>query len=463
MSTSPSSKRQADLELFSGWGKGSSSAARVAHVETQEDLERAVMSARESSTPILARGLGRSYGDAAQCAGGILLDCTALDRVIEADFDAGLLRVEAGISLDSVLRLVVPRGWFVPVTPGTRQVTVGGAIAADVHGKNHHRDGGFGAHVERLALVTAHGRVELSPEGEPELYWATVGAMGLTGAIAEATVRLRPIETALMVVDTDRTADLEQCMAQLAAGDDRYRYSVAWVDCVARGRHFGRAVISRGDHARLADLSSRQKLNALTYRPRVPFDIPATPPINLVSPAAIAAWNGLWYRKAPTRRSGELQSIASFFHPLDAIGGWNRLYGPRGFTQYQLVVPFGAEATVRNVIESLQRASVSPALAVLKRFGAADPAPLSFPIAGWTLALDLPLDRPDIGLILDEIDDLVVDAAGRVYLAKDGRLRPELFDAMYPRVKEWLATRERLDLGEIFVSDLSRRLRALQN
>ncbi len=459
MSALDTDVRHGTRELVSGWGRGSSSAAHVVPVRSQEELDRLVANARISATPILARGLGRSYGDAAQCAGGIVLDCTTLDRVVAADFDSGVVKVEAGLSIDRLLRHVA-RGWFVPVTPGTSQVTVGGAIAADVHGKNHHRDGAFGNYVENLTLVSARGRFELSPTRHPELFWATVGSMGLTGAIAEATIRLRPIETTFMLVDTDRSVDLEDCMAQLAAHDDRYRYSVAWVDCVARGRKLGRSVLSRGDHANLVDLPPSHLPRALEYEPRTLLGVPLTPPANLVRPAAISAWNELWYRKAPMHRAGELQSISSFFYPLDAVARWNRLYGPRGFTQYQFVVPFGAEPTIRKVIELLQARRVAPSLAVLKRFGDGDPAPLSFPIEGWTLALDLPLGGPGVATALDELDELVVSANGRVYLAKDGRLGGDRLRAMYPRLGEWLVARRRLDPAEMFVSDLWRRIGA---
>jgi decaprenylphospho-beta-D-ribofuranose 2-oxidase len=430
----------------------------MTRVHTQEDLERAVARADASSTPILARGLGRSYGDAAQCAGGTLLDCTSLDRIIAADFDNGVVRVEAGISIDSLLRNIVPNGWFVPVTPGTRQVTVGGAVAADVHGKNHHFDGAFGVHVERIALVTGKGRVEASPSIHAALYWATVGGMGLTGALAEVDLRLRRIETAFMRVDTERASDLESCMALLEASDDRHQYSVAWVDGAARGRHLGRSVISQGEHARLADIPSAKRVHPLDYRAATAMNMPMTAPFNLVVPAAIRAGNEFWFRNAPTRSAGQIQSLASFFYPLDAVANWNRLYGPHGFTQYQFVVPFGAEETIRTVIERLHEARLTPSLGVLKRFGDADLAPLSFPMPGWTLALDLPLSGAPIGPTLDVLDELVAGVGGRVYLAKDGRLRPQLLAAMYPRLDEWRAMRERVDIAGTFISDLARRL-----
>ena len=457
MSTSPVTTVRGRFDLVSGWGVGSRSAARIERVETQDGLERIVQGVMESPARILPRGLGRSYGDAAQCAGGTILDCTSLDRVVEADLDHGRLRVEAGMSLDALLALVVPAGWFVPVTPGTRHVTIGGAIAADVHGKNHHRDGAFGTHVEQLSLITARGRFDVGPTTQSDLYWATVGGVGLTGTIVEATLRLHPIESGLMTVDTLRAGDLDECMAELAASDDRYRYSVAWVDCVARGRHLGRSVLSRGDHARLSDLPPRVK-QPLTYRSTTSLNVPMTAPFNLVSAAAVRAGNELWYRKAPARRLGELQSLSSFFYPLDAVGNWNRLYGPRGFTQYQFVVPFGEEQAIRKCIEYLHAHQIAPSLGVLKRFGDSDLAPLSFPIPGWTLALDLPLGGRKIGCVLDGLDELVAEAHGRVYLAKDGRLRPEIFKTMYPRLDDWLETRAQHDPTGVFASDLSRRL-----
>lgn len=458
MSTAPTAGFSTDTELTTGWGRGSTSAARMRRIHSQEDLIRVVNDASRAQTQILARGLGRSYGDAAQCQGGTLLDTQALDRIIDVDFDSGRIRVEAGLSIDRMLRVVIPRGWFIPVTPGTRQVTIGGAIAADVHGKNHHRDGAIGAHVRKLTLVNVNGCIELSPEDHSDLFWATIGGMGLTGVIAEATLQLSPIETALMTVDTDRTKDLDETMASLTAEDDRYRYSVAWVDGAARRGHLGRSVLMRGDHARSEQVRSRRRHQALDYQPKRTMNVPGSPPVNLVLPAAITAGNELYYRRGSKHRVGELQSIASFFYPLDAIGNWNLLYGPRGFTQYQFVVPFGAEITVRKVFEHLHNARVTPTLVVLKRFGAADPAPLSFPMPGWTLAIDLPLGNARVGTVLDELDGLIAESGGRVYLAKDGRLRPELFREMYPLFGQWNATRREIDPGEIFASDLSRRL-----
>lgn len=449
--------RGPSVELLTGWGRGSASSARVVHPRSPTDLASAVAEAAAHG-PLLARGLGRSYGDAAQCAGGTVVDCTGLDRILDTGLANGLLRAESGVSLDAVLRRIVPRGWFLPVTPGTRQVTIGGAIAADAHGKNHHRSGAFGAHVERIVLHAPRARHEVGPAEHSDVFWATIGGMGLTGVIAEAVVRLQRIETAYMRVDTARAADLDECMDLLARGDEHHAYSVAWVDCSARGRHLGRAVVHHGDHASRSDLGADVRGDPLAYRARSRLSVPANVPVNLAGRGATLLGNELWYRKAPALRTGEIQTLAAFFYPLDAVTGWNHAYGPHGFTQYQLVVPPDCGSIVRRVIELLQARRVRTTLAVLKRFGEADPAPLSFPVPGWTLALDIPLAQRGIAGVLDEIDDMVADAGGRVYLAKDGRLRPQLLATMYPRLAEWRAVCDEIDPDGLLTSDLWRRV-----
>lgn len=439
--------------VLKGFGGAPGSASTVLRPVDLDDLRRAVA----GPGPLLARGLGRAYGDAALCAGGTVVDCTAIDH-LEIDESAGTARAGGGTSLARLLEAALARGMFLPVLPGTAHVSLGGAIAADVHGKNHHRDGAFGSHVERLTLVTSEGTRELGPGNEPELFWATVGGMGLTGVIAEATIRLRRVETSRMRVDTERVGDLDACMERLRAGEGRYRYSVAWLDTLARGARLGRAVVDGGDHASLSDLSPKQRLEPLALRRPARLGVPVSSPVRLPSRPLIEAANAAWYRRAPARREGAIRSVPAFFHPLDALPGWNRLFGPLGFTQYQLAVPFSASDVVRLALETLQRAGAWSTLAVLKSFGPGDEAPLSFPIAGWTLALDLPLGVPGLPEVLDRLDEAVAEAGGRVYLAKDGRLRPELFPVMYPRLGEWLAARRRLDRGGVFASDLWRRL-----
>ncbi len=446
-------------ELLSGWGRAVPSVATVATPATMAELEGLVAEVSASrGVRCVARGLGRAYGDAAQSAGGVVLDCRRLDNVLELDESRCLLRAEAGVSLDALLRQLVPRGYFVPVTPGTRHVTLGGAVASDIHGKNHHVDGSIAAHVERLSMLTAAGPRCCGPGELPDEFAAACGGMGLTGVIAEATLRLLPIETSLMRVDTERAKDLDACLSMLSEERGRYRYSVAWVDALSSGRHLGRAVLTRGDHAGLDELPSLQRRRPLEYTARERLRVPVAPPFSFLTPLSVAAFNELWFRRAPRRRLGELRTIPSFFHPLDSVGCWNVLYGPRGFTQYQFVVPFAADHVVRAALERLSAARVASFLAVLKSFGPQGSGHLSFPMSGWTLALDLPLGSEQLPRILDDLDELVAEAGGRVYLSKDGRLRPQLLRAMYPRLPEWEAVRRRQDPNGIFSSDLSRRL-----
>jgi decaprenylphospho-beta-D-ribofuranose 2-oxidase len=370
------------------------------------------------------------------------------DRVVAA----------GGTSLHELMRSLLPRGRFLPVTPGTRYVTVGGAIACDVHGKSHHRVGTFGAHVVHADLVTPDGETRrIGPDSEPDLFWATVGGMGLTGVVTSATLRTIPVETGWMRVDTERHGSLGSLMAAMRESDDDWTYSVAWVDTVSGGRALGRSVLTRGEHARADELDRR--------RARTPYPVPGDPrlvappwaPNRLVSRPTVRAFNELWFRKAPRRRGGELQTVATFFHPLDGVAGWNRLYGPAGFVQYQMVVPDDADDVVHDAVRRLAASGHASFLAVLKRFGAANEGLLSFPMSGWTLALDLPV-RPGLAAVLDDLDARVVEAGGRVYLAKDARLSAGRFAAMYPRAEEFARVRDRIDPARILTSDLARRL-----
>ena len=450
---------ETERAVLSGWGRTPASAATVAHPEDRAELLAAARSAPPRG--LIARGLGRSYSDAAQCAGGLVVDCTAVTDVGALDPTSGVLTLAAGTSIDDLLRRLVPEGWYVPVTPGTRHVTLGGAIAADVHGKNHHRDGSIGRHVRSLTLwIPAGGVVTVSPDdpASRDLFWATVGGMGLTGVILDATLGLLPIETSYMRVSTERAADLAAAMALMTTGDDAHRYSVAWIDLVATGRAMGRSVLTRGDHAATDDLVGRRRANPRAYAPRPLAPVPRWTPGGLLNRASIRAFNELWFRKAPATRRDDIQSIPAFFHPLDGVGAWNQLYGRAGCLQYQYVVPFGEEAAVRRSVELISASGCSSFLAVLKRFGVATPGPLSFPMPGWTLAVDIPAQAPGLARLLDRLDDVVVEAGGRVYLAKDARLRPHLLAKMYPELDAWREVRERVDPRRVLQSDLSRRL-----
>ena len=402
---------------------------------------------------VIARGLGRSYGDPAQVAGGTVVDLSAFNAISAVDERTHAITVGAGVSIDTLLHHILPLGYFVPVTPGTRQVTIGGAIAADIHGKNHHVDGSFASHVVSMDLVTPVGVMTVTRDRDPELFWATAGGMGLTGIVTAATITLLPIASTMVSVDTTRHRNLDEVMAAMVDGDHRYRYSVAWVDCMTSGATMGRGVLTRGDHAP-ADRGRPPTTIPTGASVAVPFNAPP----GLLNRLSITAFNEAWFRAAPKERLGGIESISTFFHPLDGVANWNRLYGPRGFVQYQFAVPDAASATVATAIERLAASKVPSFLAVLKRFGAGNRGPLSFPTAGWTLALDLPVGPPALPAVLDDLDDLIAAAGGRIYLAKDARLNPAHLETMYPALTEFRRVADRVDPERRLTSDLDRRL-----
>ena len=448
----------AETRTLSGWGRTRAVEARVVQPGSLALLQELVQAAAPHS--LIARGLGRSYGDAAQLAGGTVIELPAFDR-IELDPHSASLTAGAGVSLDRILREIVPAGFFLPVTPGTRNVTVGGAIAADVHGKNHHVDGSFGNHVLRLLLIDGNGQLrELTPDGggsaaEAACFWATVGGMGLTGVIVEASFSLIPISSSLIRVDTSRHRDLESLMSAMVQADSQYRYSVAWVDSLDPR---GRGVLTCGDHAPVACLPEAQRSDPLAYDPRALASAPPFLPGGLLNKLTVRAFNEAWYRKAPKQRQGELQAIAPFFHPLDGVQDWNRIYGPAGFLQYQFAVPDAAAPLVPRALEALRQVGAPSFLTVLKRFGPANRAPLSFPMPGWTLAADVPAAVPGLLAVLDQLDQEVAAAGGRLYLAKDSRQSRAMAQTSLPCLSQWQRTRLAADPNEAFSSDLAQRI-----
>jgi decaprenylphospho-beta-D-ribofuranose 2-oxidase len=449
-----------------GWGRAGGSMSHLAQIESLPDAVSALRNANRGRG-VVPRGLGRSYGDAAQNAGGTTLDLTKMNRILSVGIstEPATVTVEAGVSLDTLMRALLPFGLWVPVLPGTRQVTIGGAIAADVHGKNHHTQGSFGNHVRSIDLLCADGEVRtITPAGEPglneggRLFWATIGGMGLTGAILGATVALQRTETAYFTVDTDRCSDIDDLMQKMSQGDQDYTYSVAWFDAVTRGKHMGRAVLTRGDKATLNDLTPKLKRDPLKFVAPSFGTIPEVFPNRMVNVATAKAFSTFWYLKAPKHQVGALQNITQFFHPLDIVSEWNRVYGPHGFLQYQFVVPFEAAETFRRCFEMIVTSGHLSCLNVLKRFGPGNQAPLSFPMPGWTLTVDLPIER-GLDKLCNALDEEVVGAGGRVYLAKDSRLSAERFRQMYPRLDDFLTVRREVDPSGMFNSDLARRLK----
>lgn len=431
-----------------GWGGGPTvSAHRLAPFDL-EGVREAVALSRACGGAI-ARGMGRSYGDAAQLSGGLVIDTTSL-RAVELDRERGVVIVQAGMTIGELLDAVVPHGWVVPVVPGTQHVTVGGAIASDIHGKNHGTTGTFGSHVRALGLLRADGELaELTPGAGDGLFEATLGGMGLTGVILWARLALRPVAGPYLSVDTDRARDLDHALSLLSEPGGPHR--VAWLDLL--GRHPGRGVVTRAEH--ITDAPSAGPGASATVSARA--TVPARWPSGILQPAAVAAFNELRFRTSPRQERGRAEPFGAHMFPLDVLRCWPRLYGPRGFVQYQLAVPPGREHVLQKTIERLRRARVPCYLAVLKDFGPANDAPLSFPIQGWTLALDLPRAAAGLGRVLDELDQLVATAAGRVYLSKDSRLRPDTVNAMYPRLAQWREARDLADPEGLWRSDLALR------
>jgi decaprenylphospho-beta-D-ribofuranose 2-oxidase len=440
---------------LSGWGRVEPTAAELAYPVTAT----AAASLLRGTGPKIARGLGRSYNNAAQCDGGLVISTARLKRIIALDPHTGVADCQAGVSVEQLMAAGLPSGWFVPVSPGTRQVTIGGAIAADVHGKNHHVAGSFARHVLSVHLVLPDGTPRTISAGtDPELFWATAGGMGLTGFIVGATVQLKKVGSSRVLVDTVRTADIDETMAVLQEHDHRYGYTVAWTDSMASGRSLGRSSITSGDFAEADRLPEAERVDPFRFKPRARIGLPPGFPPGLINRHTVALANEAWYRKSPASRTGELQTIGQFFHPLDGIRNWNRVYGPGGFRQYQYVLPFGEEAAVRRSVELVSAARAPSFVTVLKRFGEGDPGLLSFPMAGWTLALDFPARTPALGELFGRLDTLVLESGGRVYLAKDSRVPAPVFEQMYPRVSEFRELRGRLDPRRSLTSDLAVRL-----
>lgn len=439
------------LTELSGWGANIRSACVLKEAETERQVAALV-----DRSGTIARGLGRSYGDAALNAGKRVLRMTRFDRYLAFDDQTGVLTCEAGASLEALIADFGPRGWFPMITPGTKFVTVGGCVVNDVHGKAHHAQGTFSTCVDSLTVLLASGETVTASRSEnTDLFWATFGGMGLLGIVLTVTMRLRKIETTYFRQKSIQVKDLAGMLAALEENDHLFPYSVATLDVFASGKNLGRGVLVVGDHATRADLPSNVTDPLLVAGPpklTVPFELPKI----TLNPLTIRLVNAVIQQIQSHGRA--ISHYEPFFYPLDKIAHWNRGYGKAGFTQYQFVIPFDdGERRMRQILETILAAGELPFLNVLKRMGKESGGTLSFPKMGYTYAIDFPMRQNTIAL-LRKLDALVLDAGGRIYLGKDSYCDAPTFRLMYPQIDEWLAIKAKYDPDGVFTSDLGRRV-----
>lgn len=453
-----------------GWGRTAPSTAQVLSTADVDTIAQAVKQVADENSElpehkrrgIIARGMGRSYGDPAQNGGGLVVDMTPLNRIHSIDPDTGIVDVDAGVTLDQLMKAALPYGLWVPVLPGTRQVTIGGAIGPDIHGKNHHSAGSFGNHVLSMELLVADGRVlHLEPTGKnSELFWATVGGMGLTGIILRARIQMTFTETAYFIADTDRTDTLDETIAAHSDGSEvNYTYSSAWFDAISAPPKTGRSTISRGSLAtldQLKEFAPKLAKDPLKFKAPQLMTVPDIFPSWTMNKLSLMAIGEAYYLMGSPSRN-DVKNLTQFYQPLDLIGEWNRGYGKAGFLQYQFVVPTDAVEPFKDIIYDIQSSGHYTALNVFKLFGEGNQAPLSYPMKGWNVCVDFPI-RPGLNEFLDRLDDQVMQFGGRLYLAKESRTSAEKFHAMYPGMAGWLKTRREIDPTGVFASDMSRRL-----
>lgn len=436
---------QGRLERIHGWGRFPEVQAELIEMRCPEDARETL--ARRGN--LIVRGNGRSYGDPALNA-KCVLSTRQSNRILAFDPVSGRVTVEAGLLLSQLIEFAVPRGFFPPVVPGTKHVTIGGMIAADIHGKNHHFAGTFSRHLDHFLLMTADGEMRSCRPGmNDDLFNATCGGMGLTGIIVEATIRLEPVASSSIRQETLRSAGLEETFALCEASAD-WTYTVAWIDCLKRGKNFGRGIVYRGVHASAEEGGEFRVSDRPTYR--IPFDFPGC----LLNSVSMQVFNELYYRRA--RPGQAIIDYDRFFFPLDSVADWNRSYGRKGFTQYQCVIPKSSSSSaIRTILDRVSSCGAGSFLAVLKLFGEEGAGFLSFPMEGYTLTLDFPI-RIETFTLLRELDAVVIDHGGRLYLAKDARASAATLKRGYPRIDRFIAVRDRVDPRRKFTSLQSNRL-----
>jgi len=438
--------------LIANWGNYPKIEATVKDIRARVELKTAL----DTLGPCIARGLGRSYGDASLAKNIISLN--KLHHFLSFDEATGILDCEAGTSLEEILAVFVPRGWFLPVTPGTKFVTVGGAIAADIHGKNHHKEGTFSDHLESLRIHTGNQlELECSRENHPELFRATCGGMGLTGVITSTRIRLKPVNSAYIRQTTHRARDLT-AIFKLFEKYQEVTYSVAWIDTLAKGKNLGRSILLLGEHAQAQELSSHQQQHPLALKTKGNKTVPFFFPNFTLNPWSIRSFNFCYYHSHRGKGKKTLVDYEKFFYPLDSLNHWNRIYGKRGFLQYQMVLPLEqANEGMVQILEKIAQFKRGSFLAVLKLFGRANENYLSFPMKGYTLALDFPITK-GVFPFLKELDQIVLKYGGRIYLAKDARMEASVFRETYPLLENFLKVKRKHDPERRFTSLQSQRL-----
>ena len=447
--------RWVEQEL-SGWGRYPVIRAHCARPERQSELFNAFKS--RDGEPLIAHGLGRSYGDAALLKDGRVLLNRRLNRMLSFDRKEGWLRCEAGVTIGEMVETFLPRGWFPPVVPGTQFVTLGGAIGCNIHGKNHGHGGCFGDHIREIEILLGSGEVvTCGPEKEADLFWATIGGMGLTGVILSAEFQLYSVESGAISMETIRFENLNEFF-EISAESKEYLHTVSWIDCVASGDAMGRGIFMRGEHAGAGADEELQPgtVEKLATAVQEMVDGRLFRSNHLLNGATIRLFNEAYFRKESPGLNRSTLGVQPFFFPLDAVKNWNFIYGKRGFLQYQMVVP--EREALREILGEISRSGMGSFLAVIKEFGPMDHGGLSFPRGGTTLALDFPNYGERLLEMLEVLDEIVIAAGGRVYLGKDARLSQEKFQRMYPDWQGWKEVRDRWDPERVFQSDLAVRL-----
>lgn len=463
-----------EARTLTGWGRTAPAKSQVLSTPDLEEIVNAVKAVADQNSDkpdhlrrgVIARGMGRSYGDPAVNSGGLVIDMQKLNHIHSIDQETAIVDVDGGVTLDQLMKAALPYGLWVPVLPGTRQVTIGGAIGPDIHGKNHHSAGSFGNHVLSMELLVADGRIlHLEPNGSEDdpdgsLFWATVGGMGLTGIIVRARIKMTRTETAYFIADGDMTHTLDETIEFHSDGsEENFTYSSAWFDAISPEPKLGRAAISRGSLATLAqleELSPKLAKDPLKFNAPQLVTVPDIFPSFTMNKLSMIAIGELWWLKSGTYKN-KIQNLTQFYQPLDLIGEWNRGYGKKGFLQYQFVVPREAVEPFKEIVRDIQRSGHYSALNVFKLFGDGNQAPLSYPMPGWNVCVDFPI-KAGLGQFLDDLDKRVMEFGGRLYLAKESRTSAANFHQMYPGMQSWLDTRNAIDPNGVFASDMSRRL-----